>query len=297
MEALQHAPVYIIPGLSKGLVYALIGLGFVVTFKCTGIFNLAMGEILMLSGYVFYLFTTQLELPIWAAVILTLLSMCIIGVVTARLLILPLVGQSIIAMILMTLALGSILVGLMILFWGSHDLVIPRFFPRGGIDVFGSTLEWHYLGFAVISLVLLLALLAFFRYSKLGLSMMAISEDQQAAQALGISVQWIIQNAWVLGILAVAVGGIILTSVTSVQYSQVGIGMIGIAVAMCGGLQSLGGVIVGGLLVGLMQGVVSGYVDPHVPGSLQEVSAYIVMMLILLMRPTGFFGWERIERV
>ncbi|MDD5495350.1 MAG: branched-chain amino acid ABC transporter permease [Dehalococcoidia bacterium] len=297
MEALQHALVFIIPGLSKGLVYALIGLGFVVTFKCTGIFNLAMGEILMLSGYVFYLFANQLGLPVWAAVMMTLVLMCIIGYITVRLMIQPLVGQPNIAMILMTLAMGSILVALMILFWGSQDLIVPRFFPRGGIDVYGSVLEWHYIGFALVSLVLLLALLAFFRYSKLGLSMMSISEDQQAAQALGISVTRIVQSAWILGILAATVGGIILTSVTAVQYSQASIGMIGMAVALCGGLQSLGGVIVGGLLVGLIQGLVSGYVDPFVPGSLQEVSAYIIMMLVLLIRPTGIFGWERIERV
>lgn len=297
MEVLQHALVFIIPGLCKGLVYALIGLGFVVTFKCTGIFNLAMGEILMLSGYVFYLFTSQLGLPVWLGVVLTLVLMCIVGIISVRLLIQPLVGQPNIAMILMTLALGAILVALMILFWGSQDLTVPRFFPSGGVNIFGSTLEWHYIGFASVSLVLLAALLAFFRYSKLGLSMMAISEDQQAAQALGISVKRIVQSAWVLGILAATVGGIILTSVTAVQYSQAGIGMIGIAVAMCGGLQSLGGVIVGGLLVGLIQGLVSGYVDPNVPGSLQEVSAYIIMMLVLLIRPTGIFGWERIERV
>jgi len=251
----------------------------------------------MLSGYVFYLFTSQLGLPVWLGVVLTLVLMCIVGIISVRLLIQPLVGQPNIAMILMTLALGAILVALMILFWGSQDLTVPRFFPSGGVNIFGSTLEWHYIGFASVSLVLLAALLAFFRYSKLGLSMMAISEDQQAAQALGISVKRIVQSAWVLGILAATVGGIILTSVTAVQYSQAGIGMIGIAVAMCGGLQSLGGVIVGGLLVGLIQGLVSGYVDPNVPGSLQEVSAYIIMMLVLLIRPTGIFGWERIERV
>jgi branched-chain amino acid transport system permease protein len=297
LEVFQHALVFIIPGLSKGLVYALIGLGFVVTFKCTGIFNLAMGEILMLSGYIFYLFSSQLGLPIWLAVILTLLMMCIVGIISVRLLIQPLVGQPNIAMILMTMAFGFLLIGLMILFWGSQDLVVPRFFPTGGIDIFGTTLEWHYIGFALVSLVLLAALLAFFQYSKLGLSMMAISEDQQAAQALGISVKRIVESAWVLGILSATVGGIILTSVTAVQYSQASIGWIGIAVAMCGGLQSLGGVIVGGLLVGLIQGLVSGYVDLYVPGSLQDVSAYIIMMLVLLIRPTGIFGWERIERV
>jgi branched-chain amino acid transport system permease protein len=200
-------------------------------------------------------------------------------------------------MVFITLALGSIIIGTIILFWGSATLFVPRLFPAGGISILGSMLGWNYIGFGVVSLVLLIGLLAFFRYSRIGLSMMAISEDQQAAQALGVSVKRIVMVAWVIGITTAAIGGIMLTSLTSVQYGQATLGLIGIAVALVGGLQSMGGVIIGGLLVGLVQGLSAGYIDQYVPGSFQEVSAYIVMMLVLLLRPHGFFGWERIERV
>ena len=296
-DEIVRAFTFIIPGLSRGLVYALIALGFVLIFKCTGIFNLAVGEMMVFGGYLCYFFSVQLGVPLWGAVVLTVIGAGVVGVITNRLFIRPLIGQPVIAMVFITLALGSIIIGTIILLWGSATLFVPRLFPAGGISILGSMLGWNYIGFGVVSLVLLIGLLAFFRYSRIGLSMMAISEDQQAAQALGVSVKRIVMVAWVIGITTAAIGGIMLTSLTSVQYGQATLGLIGIAVALVGGLQSMGGVIIGGLLVGLVQGLSAGYIDQYVPGSFQEVSAYIVMILVLLLRPHGFFGWERIERV
>ena len=296
-DEIVRAFTFIIPGLSRGLVYALIALGFVLIFKCTGIFNLAVGEMMVFGGYLCYFFSVQLGVPLWGAVVLTVIGAGVVGFITNRLFIRPLIGQPVIAMVFITLALGSIIIGTIILLWGSATLFVPRLFPAGGIPIMGSTLGWNYIGFGVVSLVLLIGLLAFFRYSRIGLSMMAISEDQQAAQALGVSVKRIVMVAWVIGITTAAIGGIMLTSLTSVQYGQATLGLIGIAVALVGGLQSMGGVIIGGLLVGLVQGLSAGYIDQYVPGSFQEVSAYIVMILVLLLRPHGFFGWERIERV
>ena len=296
-DEIVRAFTFIVPGLSRGLVYALIALGFVLIFKCTGIFNLALGEMMVLGGYLCYFFCVQLGVPLWGAVGLTVITAGAVGLITNRLFIRPLIGQPVFAMVMVTLALGSIIIATIVLIWGSATLFVPRLFPSGGISILGSMLGWNYIGFGVVSLVLLIGLLAFFRYSRIGLSMMAISEDQQAAQALGVSVKRIVMVAWVIGITTAAVGGIMLTSLTSVQYGQAALGLIGIAVALVGGLQSMGGVIIGGLMVGLVQGLAAGYIDPHVPGSFQEVSAYVVMMLILLLRPHGFFGWERIERV
>ena len=296
-EELLRSLSFIIPGLSRGLVYALVALGFVMVFKCTGIFNLAIGEVMVLAGFLTYMFAVQLGTPMWAAVILTLISTGVIGYITCRLLIHPLIGQEIVSMVLVTLALGSMIIAAIILVWGSIDLFLPRLFPRGGINIAATNLSWDFVGFGVMSLILLAGLLAFFRYTKIGLSMMAISEDQQAAQALGVSVKRIILWAWILGILTAAAGGIMFTSLTSVQYGHASIGLIGIAVALLGGIQSLEGVVIGGLLFGLLQGLAAGYIDPYVPGSFQQVSPFIIMMLILLIRPYGLFGWVRIERV
>ena len=298
MEAeLLRAVSFLVPGLSKGLVYALIGLGFVLVYKCTGIFNLAVGETMVLGGYLLYLFSVQLHMPLAAAILVALAVAAGVAWVTYRVFLQPLIGQNIISMVLVVLALGSIIVGVIILVWGSDTLFIPRLFPRGGINFANTVLSWDYIGFGVISLALLSGLLLFFRYSRLGLSMMAISEDQQAAQALGVSVKRIIMSAWTIGILTATIGGIMLTSLTSVQYGQASLGLMGMAVALVGGLQSLGGVMIAGPLIGLVQGVSAGYIDPLVPGSFQDISAFLIMLLVLIFLPFGFFGWERIERV
>lgn len=300
MEAqieIARAVGFLIPGLSKGFVYALIALGFVLIYKCTGIFNLALGEFMVLGGYIFFMFSVALNIPVWLAVLMSIATIVALGIVTAILIIRPLIGQNIISMVMAILALGVVITALIIIFWGSETLFVPRLFPRGGIDIAGTALGWNHIGFAVVSGVLLVGLLAFFRYSRLGLSIIAISEDQQAAQALGVSVKRIVTIAWTLGLVTAAIGGIMLTSLTSVQYGQAHLALIGIAVALVGGLQSMGGVIIGGIMIGLVQGISAGYIDPYLPGSVQDVSSYIIMLLILLFLPHGFWGWERIERV
>jgi branched-chain amino acid transport system permease protein len=296
-EQIAQFFIYLIPGISKGLVYALIAMGFVLIYKCTGIFNLAIGEMMVLGGYLLFFLSVQLGLPLWAGVILSIVLACVVGYVTNILFIRPLIGQSTNSTVLVTLAIASIITAVIILIWGSQTLYVPKLFPEGGIHIVGAIFQWNYIGFGGVSLVLLGGLILFFKYSRFGLSMMAISEDQQSAQALGVSVKRIVMLAWILGVTTAVIGGIMLTSLTSVQYGQSTLGLIGIAVAMVGGLQSVGGVIIGGLLVGLVQGLSAGYLDQFFPGSLQDVSAYVVMMIILLLRPHGFFGWERIERV
>ena len=280
-----------------GFVYALIALGFVLIYKCTGIFNLALGEMVMFAAYLVFAFSVLAKLPIGLGILVTLVVALIMGWLIERLLTRPLIGQPILALLMMTLCLGGLLTGIMILGWGSDPLILPRIFPSGGVYMAGTMVSWSYFAFLGISLALLGALLYFFRYSRLGLSMMAISEDQQAAQSLGVSVNMIVRTSWIIAVLTATIGGILLTQITTAHYGQTGIGFIAIAVALLGGLESIPGVIIGGVIVGLIQGLCSGYIDPLVPGSFAEVSIFVIMALVLLLRPYGLFGWERIERV
>jgi branched-chain amino acid transport system permease protein len=286
-----------LPGLSLGFVYALIALGFVLIYKCTGIFNLALGEMVMFGAYVLFAVSVMAKLPLGLGIVITLVIGIAFGWLIERLLTRPLIGQPLLALLMMTLCLGSILTGVMILGWGSSCLTLPGMFPSGGVYIAGTMVSWCYFAFIAVSVALLGALLYFFRYSRLGLSMMAISEDQQAAQSLGISVNTIVRASWIIGVLVATIGGILLTQITSAHYTQTGIGFIAIAVALLGGLESIPGVIIGGIAVGLIQGLCGGYIDPLVPGSFAEVSIFLVMLLVLLVRPYGLFGWERIERV
>lgn len=297
MDELVRAATYLIPGVTTGFVYALIALGFVLIYKCAGVFNLALGEMVMFAPYLLFATTAMMKLPTWIGIVLTLVCLGAIGLVTERIFTRPLIGQSLLSMVMMTLALGTLLRGVMILGWGSDEILIRSLFPSGGVSVAGTVITWDFFGFMFFSLLLLGAMTIFFRYSRTGLAMMVVSEDQQAAQALGLSVTRIMAISWVVAAITAAIGGILLTSITTAHYEQVGLGMTAIAVALLGGLESIPGVIVGGLLIGVIQGLAVGYIDPYVPGSFREVSVYIVLMLVLLIRPHGLFGWERIERV
>lgn len=287
----------VLPGLSLGFVYALIALGFVLIYKCAGIFNLALGEMVMFGAYIFYAFAVLAALPLWLGILLTLAVGVGLGWFIERVLTRPLIGQPLLGLVVMTLCLGGILAGVMVLGWGADALILPRILPAGGWRVAGTMISWNYFAFTAISLILLGALLYFFRYSRLGLSMMAISEDQQAAQSLGISVSTIVRASWIIAILTAIIGGILFTQITTAHYAQVSIGLFAICVALLGGMESITGVILAGVIVGLVQGLSIGYLDPFVPGSSGEVVIFVIMIFILLFRPYGLFGWEIIERV
>lgn len=288
---------YLIPGIMTGAVYALIALGFVLIYKCSGVLNLAQGELVVIGAYAFYAFGAQIGLPLWAALLSTLLAAAIMGLLVERFAIRPLIGQPILSIILVTLALGGLLRGIMMLVWGPDTLSLPRLFPVGGLDVAGISVSYEHFFFLIVSLILIGVLTQFFRRSLLGLGMMATADDQQAAQAVGIRVTTVTAMAWVIAFLVSAVGGILLTSITGVHYSGVGIGLRAIAVVLLGGLESVIGVIIAGPLVGAIEAISAGYVDPLVGGGFRDVAAFVVMIIVLIFRPFGFFGWKRIERV
>lgn len=288
---------YIIPGIMTGFVYALIALGFVLIYKCSGVLNLAQGELVIIGAYIFYALGSQLALPLGVAIVATLLIAIAMGFAMERAVMRPLIGQPILAVILVTLAVGGLLRGIMILVWGPNTLSLPRLFPLGGLDILGVSVSYAHLFFVLVSLVLFAILFLFFRFSRQGLSMMAVADDQQAAQSTGVKVTVVLAMAWAIAALVSSTGGILLTSITGVHYSAVGIGLRAIAVVLAGGLESVGGVLIAGPLIGAIEGLAAGYIDPLVGGGMREVAAYIILIIVLMVRPYGFFGWKRIERV
>jgi branched-chain amino acid transport system permease protein len=288
---------FLIPGILSGFVYSVIALGFVLIFKSSGVLNLAQGEIVIIGAYIFYAIATQMGLPIWAGILGTIIILGIFGLLIERVVMRPLTGQPILSIILVTLAIAGILDGIMIAVWGPNILTIPRLFPVGGVTWDGVTVSYSNLCFMGLSLLLLGVLLAFFRFTSTGLGMTAVADDQQAAQSTGIRVSSVLGITWAMTAVVSGIGGILLATVTGVHYSDVGIGLSAIAVVLVGGLQSVGGVILAGPLVGAIQGITAGYLDPIVKASMTLVTPYIVLMIVLMIRPSGFFGWKRIERV
>jgi branched-chain amino acid transport system permease protein len=210
----------------------------------------------------------------------------------------PLIGQPILAVIIATLALGYLLEGVAIMAWGADTKGLPEFIPREPIWLGPVSIAQHYLWAFGIAILLFVLLYLFFRYTKMGLGMQIVSEDQQVARSLGIRVKNILAQSWAFALVIAAISGILYASLNSVNNGNALIGLTkALPVILLGGLESLYGALIGGIIVGIFEIVVGGYIDPLVGGGFSNVAPLFLMLVILLVRPYGIFGWQRIERI
>lgn len=289
---------YVIVGLANGFIYSLIALGFVLIYKCSGILNFAQGAIAILGAYFFYLFATQLGLPIVVAILLTLVFGALLGVIVQRFMLNRLIGQPIFSIIVLTLALSELLRGIMYVSWGSDLLSAPPLFPAGSILIANiAALSYSHIAFLVITLVLITGFAVFYNRTKVGLAMKCTADDTVVATSLGIRVPAILTIAWIVACCTAVVAGILLTNVMGISYNVAQIGFKAIAVALVGGLESLPGVLIIGPLLGIIEFLAAGYLDPIVAGGMRDLAPFVILLLVLIIRPNGIFGWERIERV
>ncbi len=287
------------PGIANGCVYALIGIGFIMIRKTSGVFNMAQGQIVIFGCYIFYSLGVDFGLPLWAAISLTVVVGIIMGIVVERGLMRPLYGQDLIATILVTLAFSVLLEAILGMGWGTEFLVPPRMFPKDvAFSLAGATLSYDQVAIILFTLMIFTVVVIFFRKSRMGIAMMAVSEDQATSQSLGIKVARLVAFSWVIACSLGFVGGILITNISGIDYTMVEIGITAIAVAIIGGFESFGGLLLAGILVGVCETMGTAFIDPYVPsGSVREIMAYFLMLIVLIVKPHGLFGWERIERV
>ena len=280
-------------GLADGSILALAALGFVLIYKATGVINFAQGEFLLVGAYMFYTAFVVLGLPLIAAVAVGVVVATILGVVVERFILRPMIGEDPISIIMVTIGLSMLLNALVQMFYGTGVKSQPAILPRGSVDFLGATVPLNRLLVILIAAVVLTAFTIFFRRSRHGIAMRAVADDQQAAMTMGISVRRIFALAWVLAAVSALIAGVLLADITAVDQNLASFGLMVFPVVILGGLDSVPGTIVGGLTIGLVTQFVSGYLDP----GLATVVPYIVLVLILLVRPYGIFGETRIERV
>lgn len=289
----------IFPGIVNGCVYALIGIGFILIRKTSGVFNLAQGQIVIFGAYIFYSFAADLGIPLWGAIILTIAVGIIMGIVIERGLMRPLYGQDLNAAVLMTLAFSVLLETVLGMGWGTQFLVAPRMFPKGvAISLGGATLSYDQVAIILFTVFIFACVVIFFKKSRMGIAMMAASEDSITGQSLGIRVARLVAISWIIACGLGYLGGILISNISGISYTMVEIGIKSIAVAIIGGFESFSGLLLAGVLVGICESLGVAFLDPYVPGgSIREIMAYLIMGIVLLVRPYGLFGWERIERV
>ena len=289
----------VVTGLALGMVYALVAIGFVIILKCSDAFNIAQGHFVLLGGYLGYTFLVPFGLPIWATLVMAVGAAIIMGLLIERLALRPLVGQPVLAVIMMTIALATVLEGLVTLIWGGqykayHGVLPTLALKLGGISIPSETSIGLIVSIATVGILML-----FFRYTKIGLAMRATAEDLQVVQSVGIRATTVYALSWVIACVVGVIGGILLGGVSGVMTPLAEVGLKAFAVVLLGGVNSIGGAIVAGIILGVLENVAAGYLDPLLPagGGLAHVFPFIVMIIVLIFRPYGLFGLVRIERI
>ena len=288
----------VINGLVVGSVYALVALGFVIIFKSTSVVNFAQGEFLLLGAYISLAVVGQYNMPFWVAVIITLLFSVVLGMLIERLILRPMIGEPVISVIMVTLGLSSVLKAIVQGIWGTDTRPFPEIFPSMPIQIGPLPVSQGYIYSVVCVAILLLLFTLFFKYSRAGVAMRATAFSQQVAQSMGISVRRMFALAWAIAAVVSAIGGILLGGVRGgVDAALAAIGLKVIPVVILGGLDSIIGAIVGGLIVGVLENLAGGYLDPIFGGGVKEVAPFVILVLILMIKPYGLFGKVHIDRV
>ena len=282
-----------VSGLSTGMIYALAAAGFVVIYKASDVINFAQGDLLLLGTYLIFFAVAQTGLPWSLGVLVTVLLAVAVALVVERLVLRPLVGEPIISMIMVTIGLSSVLRGAINAIWGPNPRPFESFLPAGDLVIGPAVLSAARVLSIPIALAVLAVLGLFFRYARDGIAMRAIADDQQAALSMGISIPRVFGVAWGLAAASAAIGGIMLGNIVGVSPNVAAIGLRVFPVVILGGLDSIKGAVVGGAIIGLLEV----YVGFYVGHGLNLVVPYLVLIMVLMVRPYGLFGKEIIERV
>ncbi len=284
-------------GLLVGLMYSLVALGFVLIFKATSIINFAQGDLVMFAGYIAAVMLSIQGVGMWIMVPVLVVSMVALGFVLERGILRPMVGQPLVSVIMVTIGLSFALQGLVSILWGASTRELPlpvRFEPY---EVGPALISPINLLAALIAVVFLVGFGLFFTRSRLGVAMRAVADDQQAAMVVGIKVPRVFALSWAISGMAAAAGGIIWGNMLGVDTLLALVGLKVFPVVILGGLDSIIGAIVGGLIMGGVESLAAGYLDPYVGGGTKDFIPYVLMIIVLFVKPYGFFGHETIERV
>lgn len=280
-------------GIGSGGLYALTALAFVIIYKATRVVNLAIGELLMMGAYIFFVLAAGAALPIWAAIALTVLASGVLGALIERALIRPMLGESPISTFMVTVGLASILVGVVELIWTADPRRLPEFMPTEPImigEAFVAPKVFY--GFLVTAL-LIAVVLAVFRFWRGGIALRATASDQAAAYAMGINVPRVFSLSWTVAAMIAGVAGIVVGAIGGISSTMGVFGLSVLVVVIVGGLDSVVGALVGGLLIGLIESWAGAYLG----GEYKLIATFTLLVLILMVRPYGLFGTHEIERL
>jgi len=288
----------IVNGIIVGLLYGVIGMCFVLVYKSTKIVNFAQGEFLLIGAWVCWALLIYLELPFLVSFILSLMFMAAFGILLQMVVLRPMIGEPIISVIMITIGLSIFFQSLTKWIFGVSPQSFPQIFDQQSINILGLNIEMAYLMSTIIALVIMAAFYVFFTYSKHGLAMRATAFDQQVAQSLGISVKNVFAMSWAIAATVSATAGIVLGMVNGVSDSLSIMGIKVFPAVILGGLDSIIGAIVGGVVIGVLENVAEFFDSQYLQiGNMYDIAPFYVLLIILWFKPYGLFGTKDIERI
>src|SRR5436305_6826777 len=293
----QFTLVLLTNGIMIGLMYALIALGFVLIYKATDAINFAQGEFVMFAGFLAAVAAEAMGVPFRLSASLAIAGMIAIGFGLERVVLRPMIGRPVIAVVMATIGLAAVLRGTATMAFGAGTRAIVMPVSDEPFEMAGLMLPPVQLVGAGVSLVFLAGFTWFFLKSRAGIAMRAVADSQQVAMAVGINVRRYFALAWAMAGIVSALGGVVWGSMLSVDNQLALVGLKVFPVVILGGLDSVLGAVVGGLIVGIVENLAAGYFDPYVGGGTKDFAPYILMIAALMVRPEGIFGRRRIERV
>ncbi len=290
----------VVSGIVVGSIYALAALGMVLIYKSSKVLNIAHGQIIAAGAFITYYLTVSAGVPIFFSFIASMIITFFLAMSVERIFLRKLIGEPIISVIMVTIGLASIIDGLIYLTpFGTENFSFPAFLPQTPLSLGGVSISWTQLLGVIITFVLIGGFSWFFKKSTIGISMRAVSDDQLASMSVGISVPRVFGLAWATAGLSAAAAGCIIGNITGINFDTLhAFGIIVFPVVILGGLDSILGAVVAGIIMGLIQQFAGGYLDGNFGLSgTGSVLPYVILLIILLFKPHGLFGIHEIERV
>lgn len=285
---------FLLNGIAVGAIYALVALGFVLVFKATSVLNFAHGSFLMVGAYLALTLLVRMDLPFVVGLLIVAIVLAVMGVVIHYSIMQWMIGKAFFSVVLVTVGMEIIIRAGLLMVYGPLEFGRLTKLPRGGIRVLGVGVPWVNIIILATVIVTVTAFLIFFRFSKMGLHMRAVAENLEAAAAMGITPNRIYAAAWAIGLLLAGMGGVLYGHFTaSIDLNLAVIGLRAFPAAILGGIDSVQGAIVGGLIVGIVETLGAGFFGSE----WRDVIAFGIMFAVLLWRPSGLFGTRELVRV
>ncbi len=289
---------FMVNGILVGALYGVVAMCFVLIYKATQILNFAQGEFILIGAWICWATIVPFGLPFWLGFLVTLVFMFLFGVLLQMVVLRPMIGEPIISVIMLTIGLSIVFRALTNWIFGSHVRAFPTVFETDHIAILGLNVQMPYVLSFMLAILVVVGFFLFFRYSRMGLAMRATAFDQQVAQSLGISVERVFALSWAISAMASALAGVVIGMVNGVSASLAVYGIKVFPAVIVGGLDSIVGGMVGGVIVGVLENAAAFFDTQYLHwGNLLEVVPFYVLIIILMIKPYGLFGTKDIERI